>query len=100
MKNLFVQNLAATITEHSLRSAFEPFGKVRSVTIVLDRDTGAPRGFAFIEMENEAEAAAAIAAVDGKVIDDHRVNVNEARPKEADDTTIHEQMRRHREHRY
>lgn len=100
MKNLFVENLSASTSELSLRSVFEHFGSVLSVTIVMDRDTGVARGFAFVEMENDTEAGAAVAGVNGTVLDEHRLNVNEARPKEVDDTTIHEEMRRHRQHRY
>lgn len=100
MKNLFVENLSPTTTEGSLRSVFERFGHVRSVTVVVDRDTAGPRGFAFVEMENDIEAGAAVAGVNGKIIDEHRLNVNEARPKEVGDTRIDQRMRRHRQHRY
>lgn len=100
MKNIFVGNLAASTSEQTLRTLFEAFGQVLSVSIVKDRDTAAPRGFAFIEMGSDAEALAAIAALNGTVVDDRRVNVNEARPKKIGSGRVHQQMRRHRDHRY
>ncbi len=100
MYNIFVGNLSPTTSEHSLRTLFEPFGHVQSVTVVTDRDSGGPRGFAFVEMRNEAEANQAINAIDGTVVDDHRLEVNEARAKENKDTPIDGEMRSHRKHRY
>jgi len=81
MKNIFVGNLSFGTTEDSLRSAFEPYGSVDNVNIIRDRDTGQPRGFAFVEMSNDAEANSAINALNGKDIDGRSLNVNEARPK-------------------
>lgn len=100
MQNIFVDHLSLDTSEQTLRAAFEAFGQVLSVNIVTDRDTGAPRGFAFIEMSSDAEAQAAIAGLNGKVISGHAVKVNEARPKTPDRSSIHPRMRRHREHRY
>ena len=100
MQNIFVGNLARDTSEQALRALFEGFEQVLSVNIVKDRDTTAPRGFAFIETSSEAEAQAAIAALNGTVIDGRRVNVNRARPKKSDASTIQQQMRRHRDHRY
>ena len=81
MKNIFVGNLSFGTTEDSLRSAFEPYGSVDNVNIIRDRDTGQPRGFAFVEMSNDAEANTAINALNGKDLDGRSLNVNEARPK-------------------
>jgi len=81
MKNIFVGNLSFGTTEDSLRSAFEPYGNVDNVNIIRDRDTGQPRGFAFVEMSNDAEANTAINALNGKDLDGRSINVNEARPK-------------------
>lgn len=81
MKNIFVGNLSFGTTEDTLRSAFEPYGSVDNVNIIRDRDTGQPRGFAFVEMANDAEANNAINALNGKDIDGRSLNVNEARPK-------------------
>ncbi len=100
MQNIFVGNLAANTSEQKLRTLFEAFGQVLSVKMVIDRDTAAPRGFAFIEMSSDAEAQAAIKALNGTVIDERRVKINEARPKDADASIVHQQMRRHRDHRY
>jgi RNA recognition motif-containing protein len=100
MQNIFVDQLGLDTSEQTLRAAFEAFGEVLSVNIVMDRDTGGPRGFAFVEMSNDAEAQAAIAGLNGKRIGRQAVKVNEARPKTPHKSTINSQMRRHREHRY
>lgn len=100
MQNIFVGNLDLDISEETLRTAFEAFGQVLSVKIVQDRDTGAQRGFAFIEMNSAAAAQAAIAALNGAMIGGHAVKVNEARPKNPNAGAIDSQMRRHRQHRY
>jgi len=81
MKNLFVGNLSFQTTESELRALFEPFGEITRVNVVTDRDTGRARGFAFVEMTNDEEAAKAIAALNGKEVDGRALNVNEARPK-------------------
>lgn len=78
-KRLFVGNLAFSTTEGTLESLFAQDGrKVESVSVVQDRDTGRSRGFAFVEMSNDADAKAAIAALDGKQVDGRAVRVNEA----------------------
>jgi RNA recognition motif-containing protein len=100
MENIFVENLSPTTTEQDLRSIFEAFGEVLSVTVVTDRDTGGPRGLAFIEMSGDAQAQSAIAALNGRIVDEHRLSVTPARPKPVDREAIHQQMRRHRQHRY
>jgi RNA recognition motif-containing protein len=81
MKNLFVGNMSFSTTESDLRSLFEPFGEIARVSVVTDRDTGRARGFAFVEMNNDEEAAKAIAGLNGKEVDGRALNVNEARPK-------------------
>src|ERR1035438_4375043 len=81
MKNLFVGNMSFQTTESELRSMFEPFGQVTRVHIAMDRETGRARGFAFVEMPNDAEAAKAIAGLDGKELGGRALKVNEARPK-------------------
>jgi len=100
MQNIFVGNISATTTEHDLRAMFEPYGYVLSVKVVIDRDSGGPRGFAFVEMSSDTEAKEAISALDGTIRDEHRLRVNEARPKDTDGEPIDEQMRKHRRHRY
>jgi RNA recognition motif-containing protein len=99
MQNIFVGNLAVNTSEQSLRRAFQAFGQVLSVTVVLDRDTGVPRGFAFVEMSSDPEAQAAIADLNGKTINGQVINVNEARPKSRS-CKGYIGKRQHREHRY
>jgi RNA recognition motif-containing protein len=81
MKKIFVGNFAFTANEGDLRQLFEPFGKVDSVAIVTDRDTGKARGFGFVEMPNDAEAEQAIKALNGSDSGGRPLNVSEARPK-------------------
>lgn len=81
MKNIFVGNLDFGATEQSIRELFEPYGAVERVNIITDRDTGQPRGFAFVEMTNANEADRAITALNGSNLGGRALNVNEARPK-------------------
>lgn len=83
MTNIFVGNLSYQTTEPELEAAFGSYGAVERVSIVRDRDTGQPRGFAFVEMTNSAEAANAINGLNGKELNGRTLNVNEARPREA-----------------
>jgi RNA recognition motif-containing protein len=78
---LYVGNLSYSTTQEALESAFGEHGRVDEVAIVMDRETGRPRGFAFVTMNNDSEARAAIDAVNGREIDGRTVTVNEARPK-------------------
>lgn len=82
MKNLFVGNMNFQMTENDLRGLFEPFGQVTRVHIAMDRETGRARGFGFVEMPNDDEAAKAISALDGKEVSGRNLKVNEARPRE------------------
>jgi cold-inducible RNA-binding protein len=81
MKSLFVGNMSFQMTESDLNALFKPFGQVGRVNVVKDRETGRARGFAFVEMPNDEEAAKAIAALDGKEVGGRNLKVNEARPK-------------------
>jgi cold-inducible RNA-binding protein len=81
MKSLFVGNMSFQTSEAELRELFAPFGQVTRVHMAMDRETGRARGFAFIEMPNDAEAAAAMTALDGKEVGGRNLKVNEARPK-------------------
>jgi cold-inducible RNA-binding protein len=81
MKNLFVGNLNFQTTESDLRELFAPFGQVSRVHVAVDRETGRARGFAFVEMANDEEAAKAIAALNGKEVAGRALRVNEALPK-------------------
>jgi RNA recognition motif-containing protein len=81
MKNLFVGNMSFQTTAADLTALFEPFGQLARVHVATDRETGRARGFGFVEMPNDEEAAKAIAALDGKEIGGRNLKVNEARPK-------------------
>jgi cold-inducible RNA-binding protein len=81
MTNIFVGNLSYQTTEDDLRAAFQTYGAIERVSIVTDRDTGQPRGFAFVEMTNSGEAASAINGLNGTELNGRAMNVNEARPK-------------------
>jgi cold-inducible RNA-binding protein len=83
MTNIFVGNLSYQATEDELHAAFSQHGAVERVSIVTDRATGQPRGFAFVEMTNKAEAEAAISHLNGAELHGRAMNVNEARPKPA-----------------
>jgi RNA recognition motif-containing protein len=79
---MYVGNLSFKTTEGQLRELFEAHGQVSSASLVMDRETGRPRGFGFVEMPNDAEANAAMNALNGKNIDGRDLTVNEARPRE------------------
>jgi cold-inducible RNA-binding protein len=81
MKNLFVGNMNFQTTEEELRALFAPFGQITRIHIAMDRETGRARGFAFVEMPNDEEAAKALAALNGKEVGGRALKVNEARPK-------------------
>ncbi|HWG38622.1 MAG TPA: RNA-binding protein [Terriglobales bacterium] len=81
MKNIFVGNLSFQTTEADLRSSFEQFGAVSRVSIMTDRDTGRSRGFGFVEMNDDQQGDAAIAAMNGREVDGRSLNVNVARPR-------------------
>jgi RNA recognition motif-containing protein len=81
MKSLFVGNMNFQTSESDLRALFEPFGQVTRVHMAMDRETGRARGFAFVEMPNDEEAAKAIAGLDGKEAGGRNLKVNEARPR-------------------
>ena len=81
MKNIFVGNLSFKTTEHDIRSLFESYGAVDRVNVVTDRDTGQPRGFAFVEMSSDSDGDKAIAGLNGTDVDGRTLNINEARPK-------------------
>ncbi len=82
MTNIFVGNLSYATTESELESAFSAYGAVERVSVVRDRESGQSRGFAFVEMTNAADAAKAIAGLNGRDVNGRSLNVNEARPRE------------------
>ena len=81
---LHVGNLSYNATEAGLRTAFEADGRqVREVALIMDRDTGRPKGFAFVQMGSEQDAKAAIASLDGKELDGRAIKVSEANDRPA-----------------
>ena len=83
-KRLYVGNLSYSTTEADLKDAFVATGhEVSEVKLVLDRDTGRPRGFAFVEMSDDAQASAAIEALHGKAFGGRPLTVSEARDRQA-----------------
>jgi len=81
--NIFVGNLSFQTTQDELHAAFAQYGNVDRVNIVTDRDSGQPRGFAFVEMNDQHEAETAIQQLNGAEMNGRALNVNEARPKPA-----------------
>src|SRR5262245_20195021 len=80
-KKLYVGNLAYGVTDSDLEQLFAQHGTVQSAQVIMDRDTGRSKGFGFVEMGNDQEAQAAIAALNGVEQDGRTLTVNEARPK-------------------
>ena len=83
MANIFVGNLSYQTTQEDLQASFSQYGNVERVNIVTDRDTGQPRGFAFVEMTSAGDAQNAISQLNGTELHGRALNVNEARPKPA-----------------
>jgi RNA recognition motif-containing protein len=79
---LYVGNLSYQTSNSDLEKLFEAHGTVRSAQVIMDRDSGRSKGFAFVEMSNDHEAQSAIAALSGAEIDGRAITVNEARPRE------------------
>ncbi len=80
MKKLYVGNLPFSVTEAQVTELFEKHGTVHSVALITDRDTGRPRGFGFVEIDDDA-AKAAIDALNGYNMDGRELNVNEAKER-------------------
>lgn len=81
-KNIYVGNMSYDTTQDRLQELFAAYGTVTSVNVITDRDTGRPRGFAFVEMATDEAARAAIAALNGQDVDGRTLTVNEAKPRE------------------
>ena len=79
--NIYVGNLPYQITEEELKTAFEEYGEVTSVKIVIDRETGRSKGFAFVEMSDDTKGGSAIEELDGAELLGRTLRVNEARPR-------------------
>jgi RNA recognition motif-containing protein len=80
-KNLYVGNLSYDTTEDTLRTQFAEFGEIESVNLITDRYTGRSRGFAFVEMATEEAAQAAKSAMNGKMVDERELKVDNAKPR-------------------
>lgn len=80
MKSIYVGNLPFSATEEEVSALFSPFGNVESVKIITDRETGRPRGFAFVDMGDDG-ADNAIKALEGHEMGGRSLKINEARPK-------------------
>jgi RNA recognition motif-containing protein len=81
-KKLYVGNLTYNVNESDLEALFAQFGTVQSAQIIVDRDTNRSKGFGFVEMDTEAQAQAAIQALNGQPHDGRNLTVNEAKPRE------------------
>ena len=81
MKNIYVGNLTFDATEDQVRGLFEAYGPVEKVSIITDRDSGQPRGFAFVEMVDDEAASKAMEALNGTNLGGRNITVNEARPR-------------------
>ena len=83
--DIYVGNLAYKSTDEDLRTLFAQYGEVTSARVVVDRASGRSKGFGFVEMPNEEQAAAAIAALNGHDLDGRPIRVNESQPKPRED---------------
>lgn len=82
MKKLYVGNLSYSTTEDGINSLFSQYGELESVNLIMDRETGRPKGFGFVEFKNQADAEKAL-ELDGKDFEGRALKVNMARPKES-----------------
>lgn len=80
MTKLYVGNMPFTATEDAVRALFAPHGTVEKISLIMDRDTGRPRGFGFVEMSN-ADAARAIQALNGQDFEGRALRINEAQDR-------------------
>ncbi len=78
---IYIGNMSYDTTEDNLRQAFEAYGEVSTVDVIMDRDSGRPKGFAFVEMASKEEAMAAISGLCGQELNGRELNVNEAKPR-------------------
>ncbi len=80
--SIYVGNIAYSVSQEDIQEVFADYGTVKRVTVPMDRETGRPRGFAFVEMSADAEEDAAIEALDGAEWLGREIRVNKARPRE------------------
>jgi RNA recognition motif-containing protein len=79
-QKVYVGNLSYDTTEDTLRTLFAEYGEIESISVITDRYTGRPKGFAFVEMATEQAAQAAISGLNGKSVDDREIKVDKAKP--------------------
>jgi cold-inducible RNA-binding protein len=79
-QKVYVGNLSYNTTEGALRTLFAEFGEIESINVITDRETGRPKGFAFVEMATDQAAQAAIGALNGRSVDDREIKVDKAKP--------------------
>jgi RNA recognition motif-containing protein len=82
MKNIYVGNLPFETTQSQLEELFAPFGQIQSARIIMDRETGRSRGFAFVQMAQDSDADQAISALNETDFNGKKLRINEARPRE------------------
>ena len=82
--NIYVGNLAYSVTEQDLMQAFSEFGTVQSAKMIMDRDTGRPKGFAFVEMENKSEGIKAISGMNGRSMNEREIVARQGTTEEED----------------
>ena len=87
-KKLYVGNLSYEVTDSDLQNLFVPHGAVQSAQVIMDRDTGRSKGFGFVEMDSDAQAQAAVTALNGHEVAGRALNVSEARPREERSNTF------------
>jgi len=80
--NIYVGNLAYSVTEDELRTAFSEFGNVTRATVITDKFSGQSKGFGFVEMADDSEAEEAIRALNDKPLNGRNIKVNQAKPRE------------------
>ncbi len=80
--NIYIGNLAYTVTEDDLRDAFSEFGEVESASVINDKFSGRSKGFGFVDMPNDSEAREAIESMNNKDLNGRTIKVNEAKPRE------------------
>ena len=93
--NIFVGNMSYETTEDEIRQAFQAHGEVATAAIIMDRATGRSKGFGFVEMHDDAQAKAAIAALNRQELHGRSLTVNEARPRGASGAAPREDSNRH-----
>jgi len=79
--NIYVGNLAYSVTQDDLREVFSPYGEISSVSLITDKYSGQSKGFAFVEMPNNSEADAAIKALNETALKGRNMKVNQAKPR-------------------